>query len=292
MSVSVEGSVTKLEDLINRAGDMKVLPSVARKVMEMVERDDVSGNQLAEAISKDQALSAHLLKAANSALFGLPREITTVLMAVNVLGFKNTRDMTIMAATRGVYKRFGITEKMLWTHSISAAIGAKTIASRYAPFVRDDAFICGLLHDVGKVILNNECPDLFSQVMMRTYNEGETSVRAESAVFGYTHTEVGGAITAKWNYPKVISTIILQHHRDEETRPPMEDPASLKVLACVDLANTVCKVLGAGYRAPRETLDLVDHPALSFLNIPVEGATALTAELQDSFAKEAAYWLR
>jgi HD-like signal output (HDOD) protein len=116
MSVSVE---MKLEELINKAGDMKVLPSVARKVMEMVEREDVSGNQLAEAISKDQALSAHLLKAANSALFGLPREITTVLMAVNVLGFKNTRDMTIMAATRGVYKRFGLTEKMLWTQASS-----------------------------------------------------------------------------------------------------------------------------------------------------------------------------
>jgi len=81
----------KLEALINKAGDTKVLPSVARKVMEMVEREDVSGNQLAEAISKDQALSAHLLKAANSALFGLPREITTLLMAVNVLGFKNTQ---------------------------------------------------------------------------------------------------------------------------------------------------------------------------------------------------------
>jgi HD-like signal output (HDOD) protein len=74
MSAGVEGLAMKLEELINKAGDMKVLPSVARKVMEMVEREDVSGNQLAEAISKDQALSAHLLKAANSALFGLPRD--------------------------------------------------------------------------------------------------------------------------------------------------------------------------------------------------------------------------
>jgi len=291
MSAIVEGRVMKLEELINQAGDMKVLPSVARKVMEMVEREDVSGSQLAEVISKDQALSAHLLKAANSALFGLPREITTVLMAVNVLGFKNTRDMTIMAATRGVYKRFGITEKMLWTHSVAAAIGAKTIASQYAPFVRDDAFICGLLHDVGKVILNNECPELFSGVMMRTYNEGESFIRAESELLGYTHTEVGSLITAKWNYPKVISSIILQHHRDEETRPPIEDSVTLTVLACVDLSNTICKVLGAGYREPRATLPLVDHPALGFLNIPSERAPKLVEELQESFAKEAAYWV-
>jgi putative nucleotidyltransferase with HDIG domain len=291
MTVRVESQAMKLDELINKAGDMKVLPTVARKVMEMVEREDVSGNQLAEVISKDQALSAHLLKAANSALFGLPREITTVLMAVNVLGFKNTRDMTIMAATRAVYKRFGITEKMLWTHSVSAAIGAKTIASQYAAFVRDDAFICGLLHDVGKVILNNECPDLFSQVMMRTYNEGESSIRAETEVFGYTHTEVGSLITAKWNYPRVISSIIHQHHRDEESRPSVEDPGTLKVLACVDLSNTICKVLGAGYREPREALDLVDHPALTFLDIPTETAPKLVTELQEAFAKEAAHWV-
>ena len=128
------------------------------KVIQMMERDDTSGKQLAEDISKGLVPSAQLLKAATSALLGLPREVTTVLMAVDVLGFKNTRDMTIMAATRGVYKRFGIIENMLWPHSVSAATGTKRIASQHAHFVRDDAFICGLLHDVGKVILNNECP--------------------------------------------------------------------------------------------------------------------------------------
>jgi HD-like signal output (HDOD) protein len=127
--------------------------------------------------------------------------------------------------------------------------------------------------------------------MMRTYNEGESSIRAESEVFGYTHTEVGSLITARWNYPKVISSIIHQHHRDEETRPPMDDPGTLKVLACVDLSNTICKLLGAGYREPRESIDLVDHPALSFLDIPTGSASELVTELQQSFAKEAAYWV-
>jgi len=73
--------------------------------------------------------------------------------------------------------------------------------------------------------------------------------------------------------------------------PPLEDAGTLKVLACVDLSNTICKVLGAGYRAPRETLDLVDHPAISFLDIPVGSASELVTELQESFANEAAYWV-
>jgi len=71
----------------------------------------------------------------------------------------------------------------------------------------------------------------------------------------------------------------------------MEDPGTLKVLACVDLSNAICKLLGAGYREPRETLDLVDHPALSFLDVPTASASELVTELQESFAKEAAYWV-
>ncbi len=258
--------------------------------MEMVEREDVSVNQLADTISRDQVLSAHLLKAANSALFGLPREITTVLMAINVLGFKNTRDMTIMAATRGVYKRFGITEKMLWTHSVSSAIGAKIIASEYASFVRDEAFICALLHDVGKVILNNECPDLFAEVMMKTYNDGQSYVQAEKMVFGYSHTEVGSMITSKWNYPKVISEIIFQHHRDEETRPPVEDSNTLKVLACVELSNRICKILGVGYREPQAGIDVANCPSVSFLDIHPEKASLLVDQLNEAFSREAAFW--
>ncbi|HEU0006011.1 MAG TPA: hypothetical protein VFS12_08480, partial [Terriglobia bacterium] len=76
-----------------------------------------------------------------------------------------------------------------------------------------------------------------------------------------------------------------------EIRPSMEHAGTLKVLACVDLFNTICKVLGAGYCAPRETLDLVDHPAISFLDIPAGSASELVTELQESFAKEAAYWV-
>ena len=290
MSTSTSAHVMSLEKLAEIAGDMKVFPAVARKVMEMVDRDDVSGAKLAEAISKDQALAAHLLKAANSALYGLPREITTLLMAVNVLGFRNIRDMTIMATTRGVYKRFGITEKMLWTHSVSAAIGAKMIATKYARPVSDDAFICGLLHDVGKVILNNECPEAFSEVMMKTYNEGASSIQAELDVFGYTHSEVGSSVTAKWNYPKLIPTLILQHHRDEEKRPRLEDSSTLKVLACVDLANCICKILGAGYRKPNSEIDLKERPAFTYLNIQPETAPALIEEVQEVFASETNKW--
>lgn len=290
MSISVGGQIMSLENLVEKAGDMKVFPAVARKVMEMVDRDDVSGTLLAEAISKDQALSAHLLKAANSALYGLPREITTILMAVSVLGFRNIRDMTIMATTRGVYKRFGITEKMLWTHSVSAAIGAKMIATKYARLVSDDAFICGLLHDVGKVILNNECPEAFSQVMMKTYNEGASSVQAELDVFGYTHTEVGSSVTTSWNYPKLIPTLILQHHRDEEKRPRMEDSSTLKVLACVDLANYICKILGAGYRKPNPEIDLKERPAFTYLDIQSETAPALVEGIQEVFSRETNKW--
>jgi HD-like signal output (HDOD) protein len=279
-----------LDELFQKAGDIKVIPAVARKVIEIIGQEDVAGKQLAGIISQDPALSAHLLKAANSSLYGLPRKIETILMAINVLGLRNVRDMSLMVATRGVYKRFGITEKMLWTHAVSCAVGAKAFAVRYAPWVAEDAFICGLLHDVGKVILNNECPELFSEVMMQTYNEGVSFIRAESSIFGYTHTEIGSLVTKKWNFPNLIPEVCLQHHRDEDVWPTEDDSLLLKVLACVDLANTFCKVVGAGYRDPNKNIVLSDRPAYVYLGIAPEETPVLTEELAEAFDRNVGIW--
>jgi hypothetical protein len=79
-----------------------------------------------------------------------------------------------------------------------------------------------------------------------------------------------------------------EHHRDEEAHPALEDPNTLTILACVDLSNTICKILGTGYRQPRVNIDLVNHPVFNFLEIPP--ADALVEESAEAFSREAAYW--
>jgi HD-like signal output (HDOD) protein len=283
-------SSKSLETVAAKAGDMKAISVVARKALDLIDSDSTTSAALGEALSKDQSLAAHILKVANSAFYSLSREITTLSMAVSVLGLRNLRDQIMVATARGAYKRFGITEKMLWTHSVASGIGSRLIARRFFPQITEDAFICGLLHDVGKVILNNECPKEFSEVMMLTYNEGYTSVKADTQVFGYTHTQLGATVSKNWNYPVVITETISRHHSDEETLPPLEDLSTQKILSCVDLANTACKILGIGYRNAKSDTCLEERPSAKLYNLSPQQLADLVPQIGEAYEKESAGW--
>ena len=290
ISPSMEKTKLSLEDLVVQAGGMRAIPAAARKVLDLVDDDNTSSAVLGEALSKDQALAAHVLKVANSALYGCSREIATLPMAVSVLGRKALRNQTIVVTTRGVYKRFGITEKMLWSHAVCTAIGARLIARKCCPPMAEDAFICGLMHDVGKVILNNECPEMFADVMMRTYNDGEPYLQAERQLFGYSHTQVGALVTQRWNYPTMISQVALHHHSYEESTPTLDGAGAENILACVDQSNTICKILGAGYRQPHAEVVLETRPSFHLLKLSADQIPVLIAETQEALAKESAGW--
>lgn len=283
-------SLRSLETVASKAGDMKAISTVARKVLDLISSDSTTSAVLGEALSKDQSLAAHILKIANSAFYNLSREITNLPMAVSVLGLRNLRDQVMVATARGSYKRFGITEKMLWTHSVASGIGSRLIARRFFPQLVEDAFICGLLHDVGKVILNNECPEEFSEVMMLTYNEGLTYVQAETQVFGYTHTQLGAMVSRNWNYPHVITETIFRHHSDEEIRPVLEDKDTQSILFCVDLSNTVCKILGIGYRDAKPDINLEEKPSAKFFNLSSQQLADLVPQIEAAYVKESAGW--
>jgi putative nucleotidyltransferase with HDIG domain len=283
-------SAKSLDTLVARAGDLKAMSTVAQKALDLINADRATAATLGDAVSRDQSLAAHILKVANSAFYSLSREVTTLPMAVSVLGLRNLRDQILVATARSAYKRFGITEKMLWSHSVACGLAARLLAKRYAPPLSEDAFICGLLHDMGKVVLNNECPSEFTEVMMLTYNEGYSFVRAEKEIFGYTHTQVGAMISRNWNYPPIITEVVFQHHNDEETRPPVENGDLLKLLACIDLANSACKILGIGYREPNPQISLETHPAVDLLSLPPAHLPDLVSLLHETYLRESAGW--
>lgn len=278
--------VLSKDELINKAGDLKVLPVVARKALEILNDENSSIDDLSSVIEKDQTIAARILKISNSALYGLRQEVASLQHALLILGFKTLRSIVLTATTRSMYKKFGITEKIIWDHSVGAAIAAKLIARGHGSEVSDTAFVGGLMHDLGKVIMNNETPEAYSEVMMKMYNEGMDSISAEKDVYGYDHTEVGSGVTGKWKFSAQLVLVLREHHLNNCRLADVKDPFTAKSLACVHLADHACKYLGIGYREADESVLLHELPSAVYLNLGKDKLDNLVVEISDTYNAE------
>ena len=287
--MSTEGLKTSIparETLVSKVGDLKVLPFVARKLLEAIGNENASIDELTSIIEKDQTIAARVLKISNSALYGLRQEIASLSQAIMILGFKTIRSLVLSVSTKSLYKQFGMTEKMMWDHSVGAAVASKLISSTLGSEVKDIAFIGGLMHDVGKVFMNNEAPDAYAEVMMTMYNDGVSSIAAEKEIFGYSHAEIGSDIIAKWGLSPTLVTILSRHHLSDVPLKSIDNEVAAKGTACVNLANHVCKVLGIGYREPDTTIELDKIQSAAYLDIRKAKIDELTKEIQETYDQE------
>ena len=279
-------TIVSKEDLIKKAGDINVLPSVAKKILDALGDDNFSINDLEHIIETDQALAVKVLKISNSALYGLPQEITSLQQALMVLGMKTIRSLVLSISTKSLYNKFGITEQKMWDHSVGSAFASWLISKGHGRAVADIAFIGGLMHDLGKVFMNNETPDAFTEVMEKTYNDSVDSIDAEADVYGYNHAEIGSKIAQKWGFPSLLVQIIDMHHLNKNKLEDIDDDINAKGVACVNLANYFCKSLGIGYREPDASIELHALPSAVFLKIDSDRVETLKTEIMETYENE------
>jgi putative nucleotidyltransferase with HDIG domain len=280
-------TITK-DMLIKKAGAPKVLPAVAKKVLDLAASDDTSITQLCRVIEKDQTISAGVLKIANSAFYGLRQEVASLNQAVVILGFACIKELVIAISTKLQYKRFGITEQMLWDHSIGAAIAARRLAAGKGKDLEEIAFLGGLMHDFGKVVMNNEAPEMFLQVMQEVYNEGREPLETETRLFGFNHAELGAEVLRAWGFPLLLSSILEHHHLIARTLADFPDSLEARAIACINVADTVCKHLGIGYRTPMPASPLLECPAAIMLGFDRTHIDVLCAEILQAYEAEKA----
>jgi len=248
---------------------LPTLPTVVSKMIQLVDNPKTSAASLARLISTDQALTARILKLANSAYYGFPREISTVNMAIVVLGFNTVKDMGLSLSVFDVFKNMENTKSFdiarFWEHSVSCGVASRMLARNYRSRFAGEAFVAGLLHDIGKVILNQYFHSEFLEIM-RLSAEGITLEEAEDQVIGTRHSQVGCWLAEKWNLPKIISETILHHH----------DPWNMKkdqlFVATVHLANHLSHISGMGHsgRNVPEELDVRLWEIFQKSNIPID----------------------
>ncbi|MCX8044186.1 MAG: HDOD domain-containing protein [Desulfobacterota bacterium] len=278
--------VISKEELIGKVSDPKVLPGVARRVLEIIRDEDASIAEICSIVERDQAITTSVLKVANSAFYGLRSKVTSIRQAVVVLGLKTLRNIVFAVSTKLQYKRFGITEQLMWEHSIGAAVAARHIASRKWKALEEIAFLLGLMHDLGKVFMNNECPLAYAQVMQMIYNEGEASIAAEQAIFGYDHTDVGPLVMHKWGLPSIFATVLEYHHLHKISLDTFTDEDAVHTTACIHVADNVCRRLGIGYRAPDPSAPVIDAPVMALLSLSQDSLPKLTETIRELYEQE------
>ena len=271
-----------LTSLIAKVKDLPPLPTVVMKAMEMTLDPDASVRNLQLLISQDQALSAKILRIVNSAMYALRREVSTVSHAVAVLGLDTVKSVIMAASVERVFKSSkDLSTKLMSDHSWGCALAARAIARRVRYENTEEALVCGLMHDIGKPVLQTNLQDRYSVIVSEVYKGNSNFHQMELLAFGFSHAHVGALLARKWNFPPQLAEAVGYHHN------PLSAP-SFKQLACiVNLANLLMISMGIGFEKDK-SLDLEKQPSAEFLRLDNNALSSLVGELHVAIQATAA----
>ncbi|WP_305046298.1 HDOD domain-containing protein [Geoalkalibacter sp.] len=277
------------QTVVNAVGDLPPMPAVAVKVIEQLQNPTTSAAGLAETVAHDPALSARVLKIANSSFYSMKRQVKTLENAIVLLGERTLRSLVLAASLKGMNKSFGLLEKMLWEDSIGCAIGAKILARRYETADVEEAFLSGLFRHIGKVVLNYSRPQDFQELMQAVYNGEGTIQQLEGRYFPFSHALVGAAVLKKWNFSESLIQSTL-HHADLDI-DAVREPTLHRLTATVHVAGALCAKLGIGQRLPDAQLQLEKLPSVRNLELRTVDLPELLDHIRVVFNENRDYFL-
>lgn len=225
------------------------VPAVIQRAMALLDHRDSSAADVARAVSRDEAIAARILRIVNSAFYGLPRRISTLSHAITLLGFEQVRllllGISLFEAGTVRDPQAIANREAVRRHSFACARWAQAIAknSRYDPV--EEAFIAGLLHDVGKVVLAVFAPQEFAASIKLSSKEGLNSTEAERITLGIDHVEIGATLSKHWNFPPKFHDCVVLHHSPWPFATAEMDPAARQLrwlLAIVRVANSASQL--------------------------------------------------
>lgn len=224
--------------------ELPPMPSSIQEVISACDDQDMTVGQLSQVVLRDQSLTANILKLANSSFYGHARRVTTVTEAVVMLGFSAIKSLAISSHTArllsGSLPGYGLQQGELWRHSISVAFTARRLAVEVQLAPVEEAFVAGLLLDIGKTILSSYMENAFDEVTRISQERRVPFHEVEAELLGFDHAELGAQIASSWSFPPELEEAIRFHHSPSG--------ATLKpaLSHCVHLADAACMMLGVG----------------------------------------------
>ena len=265
-----------LLERLKKEDGLPTAPGIAPRILEFTTQEEPDLSEFAKLITLDPVLAAKMLRTANSAAYGLRREVADIPRAIVVIGFRNASflalSIAVVSSFKGVaapafdYRRF-------WTRSIASAVAARLLGERVLPSKRDEAFLIGLLADLGELVLAQCAPDEYAPVLDRWNEVGGPIQALEKSQLGTTHPEVGAEILEVWGLPATICGAIRSHHE------PHQGGQGEERTRLAEIANlaTLCGELLSG--APLfDTVQELERRALGYFELDAEACAAIARQ--------------
>ena len=235
-------------NIIDKFDQLPSLPQVVTKVLALMERDDTTADDLAQVISKDSALSLKLLKLINSPFYGFPNKIISISRAAVLLGLVSVRNMVLGLAVYSALHKEDYNDQILpksqfMAHSLACATCCRLIAKKTKYRDPEEAFVAGLLHDIGRMILVRFYPEQFQTILAECVKSGSSITAAETSLFGFSHAHAGAWLLRKWNIPDVQEAVYYHHNPFDV---PVSQPREKTLAVIVYISDVFSKIAGIG----------------------------------------------
>jgi putative nucleotidyltransferase with HDIG domain len=281
-----------LEQVVTTLSDFAVSrAAIIPRLMRLTADSSTTSLELARLMAHDPALTATVLRVANSAYYGRLRGVATLDEAIRVLGFSLMRSLAVAASLNSLLR--GHTDKALikslWDHSLAVAIGARLTCRKIHPPIAEQAFLAGLMHDLAKLILLIRFPEEYMPVLEEARQGFSIERELERDRLGVTHEHLGAIILGQWNFPPNVIEAVRRHHDPDSAalvpgQPPTEESGH-RMAHVICYADALAHSVGYGIRVEERT-DLTAHPSADHLGLSPESMSQLSEDLVRHISEE------
>jgi putative nucleotidyltransferase with HDIG domain len=272
-----------LDQTMQRITEVSTLPHIAARVIKVANDPAAGVTDLCQIVESDPALSSRIIKCVNSAAYGLRFRINNLQRAISYLGFKQVRNLAVTASVSELFKNndpIGNYRRTdLWQHLVSVAVCSRMIATRQKVALFEEAFLAGLLHDIGIILEDQYCHEAFVSVIENLptpepADNIKTLLHAELKAFGFDHALLGKRVAEHWRFPPEVCDTIRFHHIVDNYHGEHKT-----ILACVVIANLICNLKGITSIGVR--LITPSIKAINDLNLNKEDLKVLANDLDE-----------
>jgi HD-like signal output (HDOD) protein len=231
-----------LHKLFRRIGEVSSLPSAAVRFVQLAGQESTRIEDLRRVIQSDPALAVRVLRRVNSAYYGLRNRVADLRQAIGLLGIREVRNLVLTVYVSQLFQEPGdyrtYQREALWKHSVCVGAAARLVSIICGRGAPDEAYLAGLIHDVGLILLDQRLRKHFCRIL-DGLDESETTPEIERKILGFDHADLGQFVARQWYFPDQVTDAIGYHHRPEEYTGPHAD-----IVNVVSIANYLCGRLG------------------------------------------------